>query len=221
MKKIGFLVSGNGGTLKFLYLAFKELFIPCEIIFVIGDRDCGAIKFGRENKISTHVINYKLDNTQELIETLDLYRDVDVIITNIHKIIHLDILKKFEDKFINLHYSLLPAYKGLIGMKTIEFAKRDNTMMIGATCHEVSEDLDGGRILCQSCFAVNWENDSSNIHNTVFRSANFCLLNTILLKLNIEDKDFTHKQIKGILYNPPLRFNTKKIDKFFWKKVSE
>ena len=69
-------------------------------------------------------------------------------------------------------------------MKTDE-ARSDNAMFIGATCHEVSEILDGGKIICQSCFSVVGLPDKE-IKDLVFQSANLCLLNSILLRTEIK-----------------------------------
>ena len=51
MKNIVFLVSGSGGTLKFLYFAIKALNLNYKILGVIADRECQSLEFAkRENK---------------------------------------------------------------------------------------------------------------------------------------------------------------------------
>ena len=45
MNNIVFLVSGNGGTLKFIYEAIKLFRLNIKIKAAISDRDCGAINF--------------------------------------------------------------------------------------------------------------------------------------------------------------------------------
>lgn len=206
MRKVGFLVSGNGGTLMFIHSIIKKLALPIEISFVIADRECGAIEFARNNGIVNHLIRYNTNSIEELDQLIDLHADTDLIVTNIHKILDAQLLNKHKGKFVNLHYSLLPAYSGLIGMKTVEYAKADNAMFIGATCHEVTEVLDGGRILCQSCFPVNWDNEFSEICNKVFISANNCLLNSLLKKLEIVPIN-SYSKIGDVFYNPSLVFD--------------
>lgn len=216
MIKIGFLASGNGGTLKFLHLVQKMNLYNFSIAFVISDRDCGAIEYAVNNNISNYIVKYDKLNRLDLFHILSKYEDVDIIITNIHKILDEKILKKFGNRLINLHYSILPAYSGLIGMKTVDIARKDNAMFLGATCHEVSEILDGGKIICQSCFSVNWQLPDEEIKDLVFQSANFCLLNSILLRIenkNVLTKEHTYQQVK---FNPTLKFNTDEFTDDFW-----
>ena len=56
MNNIVFLVSGNGGTLKFIYEAIKVFRLNIKIKAVISDRDCGATNFSIKNNIPTHKI---------------------------------------------------------------------------------------------------------------------------------------------------------------------
>jgi len=221
MIKIGFLASGNGGTLKFLHLVQKDNIYNFSIQFVISDRDCGAIKYAVDNNISNQVVKYDKTNRQDLFNILCQYEDVDILITNIHKILDNNILQKFGCRLINLHYSLLPAYGGLIGMKTVDIARADNTMFIGATCHEVSEILDGGKIICQSCFSVNWELPDEEIKDLVFQSANLCLLNSILLRTKNKELEIKDNSYKKVVFNPTLKFVTDKFSNSFWSELKK
>ncbi len=219
MTKIGFLVSGNGGTLKFLHLVQKMNIYDYSIQFVIADRECGALEYANNNDIYTNVVKYNKNNREDLYKILNQFKDIDIIITNIHKVLDNNILNQFMGRLINLHYSLLPAYGGLIGMKTVDEARSDNAMFIGATCHEVSEILDGGKIICQSCFSVDWELPDKEIKDLVFQSANLCLLNSILLRT--ENKDLLQKEYtyKNLLFNPVLKFVTDELTDDFWYKL--
>ncbi len=63
--KIGFLASGNGGTLKFLHLAQKKNNYNYSVQFVIADRDCGAVKYANRNNIASHIVKYDKTNRQD------------------------------------------------------------------------------------------------------------------------------------------------------------
>ncbi len=154
-------------------------------------------------------------NRQDLLNVLSQYEEVDIVITNIHKILDDNVLKKFDGRLVNLHYSLLPAYGGLIGMKTVDVARTDSTKFIGATCHEVSEILDGGKIICQSCFPVDWELPDEEIKDLVFRSANLCLLNSILLRAE-ESLNVKQYSYKKVIFNPSLIFDNQNFTEDFW-----
>lgn len=208
-KRIIFLVSGNGGTLKFLKEAITNNNFHLEIAGVIGDRECEAINYAKQNKIPNYIIHYNKTNTHSLQEALNKCKP-DLIITNIHKIIDPETLNLYKDKFINLHYSLLPAFSGMIGMETIKAAKVQNVQFIGATCHEVSEEVDAGKILVQGCFTVDWLVDETVIIDTVYQTACLCILKGIMFKFKLPYvSKVTRKTINGfeVFFSPDLSFN--------------
>ena len=96
MTKIGFLVSGNGGTLKFLHLVQKMNIYDYSIQFVIADRECGALEYANNNDIYTNVVKYNKNNREDLYKILNQFKDIDIIITNIHKVLDNNILNQFR-----------------------------------------------------------------------------------------------------------------------------
>ena len=55
-------------------------------------------------------------------------------------------IKKFNEKILNIHPSLLPKYKGL---NTHERVIKNKEKFSGCTVHFVSEKLDSGKIIMQ------------------------------------------------------------------------
>jgi len=218
-KRIVFLVSGGGGTLKFIYFAIEKLQLPIQIVGIVADRETTLEKFAIENNIYYNQITYKRSDPVKLQNELNELKP-DVIITNIHKIIDSDTLNMFPSKFINLHYSLLPSFSGFIGMETVEKAKEQNVGFIGGTCHEVNEIVDAGKIIHQGCFAVDWNNDNEII-DTVFKTSCFAILGGICTKLNIKQHFTTSLKInnKEIFFSPELPISNLKFDYEFWEKL--
>jgi phosphoribosylglycinamide formyltransferase-1 len=217
MNRVVFLVSGEGGTLKFIYYALKCIPQDIQIVGVLGDRDCLALEFGKKNKIYSKRINYNKFNNHELQEELKILGP-DIIVTNIHKIIDKETLNLFPDKFINLHYSLLPAFAGLIGIQNInEKAKEQNLGFIGGSCHIVNKDVDAGKIICQTCFSVNWQKDLDSI-DTLFKSSSIALLAGIFITLHLGESQTKNLSLnnKIVYFSPFLPF-----DKDFWERVIE
>ena len=220
MKKIVFLVSGRGGTLIFINEALKLLNLPFTIVGVIGDRECYALTYAKNSGIFSRKIKYTKENNSELKDRL-LQLEPDIVITNFHKIIGEEIINLSQIKFLNLHYSLLPSFAGLIGMKTIEVAKAKNSKFIGTTVHYVDEIVDNGKIIGQTCISVNWEN-SILIEDTIFKSGCLNLLNAIL----IEEKTERKKQYNSVklnnyevMFSPEIIFKTTEINNDFWEKI--
>ncbi|WP_082113194.1 phosphoribosylglycinamide formyltransferase [Kordia jejudonensis] len=221
MKKIMFLVSGNGGTLKFIVEASKLLNTPFEVVAVIADRNCGASDYATQQHIATKIFDFKKDGWQQLSEELQQVQP-DIVITTIHKIIPKLVLDLIPDNFINLHYSLLPAFKGFIGMKTVQEAKKKNVQLIGATAHYVNEHVDEGKIISQCVYAVDWNQEITMIYDVIFKNACITLYNALYIIANFETTS-GHVEIQHnekIMYHPPLRFNSQKFNTTFWSKIN-
>ncbi|MCW1146906.1 formyltransferase family protein [Flavobacterium lacisediminis] len=220
-KKIVFLVSGGGGTLKFIFFAIEKLQLPIQIVGIIADRVTNLEKFANKNNIYYNQVAYKRSEPKELQNELNQLKP-DVIITNIHKIIDSDTLNMFPSKFINLHYSLLPSFAGFIGMETVEKAKEQNVGFIGGTCHEVNEIVDAGKIIHQGCFAVDWNNDKEII-DTVFKTSCLAILGGICTKIEIK-KEGTERVIindKEIIFSPRLPVSNLDFEENFWVKLKK
>jgi phosphoribosylglycinamide formyltransferase-1 len=209
MKNIVFLISGGGSNLKFVQYSIRFLNLHCRISGVIADRDIRFKDFLKYEGVEFVIVKYNKEKTLELKSELRRFSP-DLIVTNIHKIIDSETLNEFEGKFINLHYSLLPAFSGVIGMKTVEEARKQNVQFIGGTCHEVIEMVDAGKILYQGAFTVkDWKSDSlESIIDTVFKLSCLLLLSGITFKLNLGngavESAFINEKI--IYFSPSLPF---------------
>ncbi|OWP79625.1 formyltransferase family protein [Flavobacterium oreochromis] len=218
-KRIVFLVSGGGGTLRFVYYTVQKMNLPMEIVGILADRETSIKDFAERENIYYKKIFYKRSEPMQLqTELLGLLPDI--IITNIHKIIDNMTLEMFPSKFINLHYSLLPSFAGYIGMETIEKAKEQNVGFIGATCHFVNEIVDEGIIIHQGCFAVDWEKDNEVVE-LIFKTACFVILGGICTVLNIKQSSIVSTKVnnKEIFFSPKLPITKLDFDLEFWEKI--
>ena len=220
MLKITFLVSGNGGTLAFLNEALIATKINAKIIQVIADRNCGAIEYAVKNNIESIIID-KNNLFTDLINTLSKVNP-DIIITNIHKILSAQVLDNFKGKFINLHYSLLPAFAGLIGMNTVAAARKQNCKFIGATVHKVNEIVDAGDIIAQAILPIDWHK-TKNIEDSVFKAACIILYNHIFSVVNKTASFFVSEQKLNqntTYFSPPISPKKVFCEDEFWKRVA-
>lgn len=213
--KILFLASGNGGTMKFIHQTSKTLNLDFNICGVISDRNCGSTIYSQQNGFPTYIFNSWRNQEEEIIATI---RNLgpDVVVTNIFKVLSSDIFNCCNAQFINLHYSLLPAFGGVIGFKTLELARESNTRIIGATCHYVNEQLDGGRIISQAAIPVDWNEDFSVIGNKIFRIACETILNALLILNRMHIGDSSNSEV---IYSPALRYDNKIFGEDFWNLI--
>lgn len=216
MSNIIFLVSGRGGNFKFVNQAIKDKIIPNIRLTVISDRMCGAIEYAKNNGIEYHVISYSRNHPVILQKILN-DKNPDLIVTTWNKIIDVDTLQKNQGKFINLHYSLLPSFGGLIGINPIKKAYEQGCKYIGPTCHLVDEGIDTGKILAQGIFTT--DRSLNEAITMMFRSGCLVLLNglTILMsQYNLKTKSYN-----TIFFSPELNFDISLFNEDFWQKVEK
>lgn len=213
--RILFLASGNGGTMKFVHQAINVLNIDAEIVGVLSDRECGSIEYARKNGIPVHAFTPWREKTSEIVEAIRSF-DPDYVVTNIFKILPTEIFSCCKAQFINLHYSLLPAFGGVIGFKTLEMAKESNSQIIGATCHYVTEAVDGGKIISQAAIPVDWNEEIDVIGDRVFRIACEAFLNGLMV---LDNKKTGESRCRNVMYAPNLRYDNSVFTEPFWAKI--
>ena len=181
MKKIVFLVSGGGGNLKFFHQIQALLTTPIYSLHVISDRPCDAANFAKSKNIPTCTLEYNRQNNLALFLLLQKINP-DIIVTNWHKIIDAEIVSEYQGKLINLHYSLLPAYAGLIGVAPIAAGLKNGSKILGATCHYVNENVDAGEIIYQA--ATRPKSSLNETMEDIFRLGCLILFSAIMKKLD-------------------------------------
>lgn len=215
MKHLLFLVSGGGGNLKFFHQASALGFIDDIQLSVVADRKCGAIEYSQRLGLKNFTINYSRSKPDELRAVLEALKP-DVIITNWHKIVDADTVQANAGKMINLHYSLLPAFGGLVGVDPINKAYEQGCKFIGPTCHFVDEGVDTGRILAQAIFTT--DRSIQDAISLMFRMGCLVLLNGFYIVTN--RNCITSNKVSVELFSPTLRFDRDTFDDEFWLKVA-
>jgi phosphoribosylglycinamide formyltransferase-1 len=219
--KVTFLASGNGGNLKFLHELVSSLYVSNIELSIIADRECGASKFALENSLELQIVNVQKN---EQIELSDAIKSLDptLVFTTIHKVISPQVLQIYGNKMINLHYSQLPLYSGVIGMRGVELATKNRDTLLGVTTHRVTRDLDAGPILIQSNFRNPHSFDVSA--NASFRIG--CLqIWSILQEIRGVKSQRSARSttlIKDVIVNHshPIPVFPDLVDEAFWKYVS-
>lgn len=215
MKKVLFLVSGGGGNLKFFDHVLR-ISNPLDItLCAVADRNCGAIDYAQKQGIESFVIKYSRDHVDELARTLN-NSSPDLIITNWHKIIDSATVSNYSGRMINLHYSLLPAFAGLIGVSPIERAFESGCKFIGPTCHWVDEGVDTGGIISQDIFPAG---DDINLAITeMFRRG--CLILFGAVHRILAEKSISNGSEPDCRRQSTLSFDLTTLNESFWSQVA-
>ena len=91
----------------------------------------------------------KADYEREIIARLDAAGVELVCLAGYMRIIGDELLGAYGGRIINIHPSLLPAFRGA---HAIEQALEYGVKVFGVTIHYVDSELDGGRIIAQRAF---------------------------------------------------------------------
>jgi len=169
--KIGVLASGKGTNFQELInLSEKgELDIDIKVLITNKD-DAGCIKRAVSKKIPLKIIRDKDFLQKELFEleivnTLNHYDVELVVMAGWMKIVTPFFINKFQNKIINIHPSLLPAYKGGSAIKD---SLLNGSKITGCSVHFVEEEVDSGALIMQAALSVrdddNIESLSKRIH---------------------------------------------------------
>jgi phosphoribosylglycinamide formyltransferase-1 len=156
-KRIGVLISGRGSNLKSLIDACARPNFPAQIVVVISNRPgAPGLDFARNADIDQVVIDHTAFDTREEFETalnqaLETARVELICNAGFMRLLTDGFVQKWLNRQLNIHPSLLPAYKGL---HTHERAIADGVKLTGCTVHLVRTEMDSGPIIAQAAVPV-------------------------------------------------------------------
>lgn len=185
MQNVAVLVSGGGTNLQALLDAEKAGRIRNgRIVRVISSKPgVFALERAKRHGIPTTVVERKAYSTIDafsaaLLKALeDCGADI-VVLAGFLSIIDETVIKRYPNKILNIHPSLIPAFcgKGYYGLRVHEEVLRYGVKLTGATVHFVNEVTDGGAILLQKAVEV-WPDDTpETLQRRVMEEAEWRLL---------------------------------------------
>ncbi len=187
MKKtdIAVLISGGGTNLQALIDAQKEGIIRSGRIKLVISSNSIAYGLKRAEKagIDAVVITKKMCGGQEeferkLAEKLEEYEIEVIVLAGFLNILSSDFVKRYENRIINIHPSLIPSFcgKGCYGLKVHEMALEYGVKVTGATVHFVNENPDGGKIIMQKAVPVKKGDTAKILQKRVMAEAEWQIL---------------------------------------------
>ncbi len=147
------LISGRGSNLQAILDATRAGRLPIEIRAVISNSpEAEGLQRARAAGTPTEVIDHRAysDRTQfdvALMQAIDRHAPQLVILAGFMRILGATFIRHYAGRLLNIHPSLLPAFKGL---NTHARALAAGTAQHGASVHFVTNDLDGGPVIVQA-----------------------------------------------------------------------
>jgi phosphoribosylglycinamide formyltransferase-1 len=157
-KRVAILISGRGSNMMALIEGAKATDYPAEIALVLSNvPDAAGLERAHEAGITTQVIEHKhFGNDREAFDravhaALEVHRIDIVCLAGFLRVLTPWFVCQWNGRLINIHPSLLPAFKGL---DTHARALAAGAKTHGATVHFVVPELDSGPIIARESVPV-------------------------------------------------------------------
>ncbi len=185
--RIAVLVSGAGTNLLALIDAIAAGTLPAHIVGVFSDQPtCLALQRARNAGIGANAISPKAFASREAYDAA-FFTEVDaagadlIVCAGYMRLISSAAVDARPDRMINLHPSLLPAFKGL---RTHQQALDAGAREHGASVHVVTADLDDGPVIAQARVPVRADDDADKLAERVREREHPLLVETVRLLAN-------------------------------------
>lgn len=164
------LASGTGSNLKAIHAMIERGKCHAKIAAVVSDRAAApALDFARDRGIPTEVVPLKKGADRkawnlELAGRVTEHMGDLVVLAGFMRILDPTFLDHFPDQVINVHPSILPAFRGKDAPSQAIAA---GVRLSGCTVHLVNEEVDAGAILAQAAVPVLPTDDPTSLHQRI------------------------------------------------------
>lgn len=187
--KTAVLISGRGSNMQALVEACVHRDSAAEIVLVLSNvADAAGLKFAENCGIATRVINHREYPDRETFEQeiTACLRDARVelvCLAGFMRLLTAGFVEEWQDRLINIHPSLLPAFKGLDTHARVIAA---GVRFTGCTVHFVRPEMDTGPIILQAVVPVAFNDDANSLAGRVLDAEHKCY--PLALKLIAEGR---------------------------------
>lgn len=163
---IAVLISGNGSNLQALINAIEAGQLQARITVVLSNKaQAKGLERARAHNLATVVIDHSHFASREafdqaMLAALAPCQPDLVVLAGFMRILSAPFIQALAGKLINIHPSLLPAYKGT---HTHQRVLHDHAPLHGCSVHFVTEELDGGPIIAQTEIPVRPDDDAVSL----------------------------------------------------------
>ena len=192
MLRIAVLVSGGGTNLQAIIDAIVAGKITdTEIAAVISNnRNAYALERAKQAGIKDIVVSPKDFETRDVFNEnlLKILQEVNpdlIVLAGYLVVIPEIVIDAFENRIINIHPSLIPAFcgTGYYGLKVHEAALKRGVKVVGATVHFVDKGTDTGPIIMQKAVAVQNGDTPKVLQQRVMEQAEWNILPAAIDKI--------------------------------------
>ena len=149
---LAIFASGNGSNFSAIVKAIKQHKIKVKLVILICD-NLKAFVIKRAQKAGVQVILVsrvdfasRVDFEKAIIQRLRSYKIDLIVLAGFMRMLSPAFVKQYRNRILNIHPSLLPAFKG---SQAIKDAFDHKATCTGVTVHFVDEEMDHGPVILQ------------------------------------------------------------------------
>ena len=160
--KLAILISGRGSNMRAILRAIKKQNIPIVPTVVISNKPSArGLRIARGLDVKTEIVESngfqgsRWEYDQKIIGVLNKYgvmpKNSLICLAGFMRILSPEFIKKFKNRILNIHPSILPAFPGLDAQRQ---AIESGVSHSGCTVHFVDEGIDTGPIIVQETVKI-------------------------------------------------------------------
>ena len=175
--KAAVLISGRGSNLQALIDACADPGYPAEIALVVSNKPgVEGLERARKAGIPSQVIEHggfddREDFDAAITAALEAAGAELVCLAGFMRVLGETFVERWRDRIINIHPSLLPAFKGL---NTHERAIDAGVRITGCTVHFARSSMDDGPIIVQAAVPVLPDDDAESLAKRILVAEHLC-----------------------------------------------
>lgn len=152
MMNLAIFASGNGSNFSAIVEAIKQSKVKVKLVILVCDKpEAFVIKRAQKAKVQVILARRedfanRLDFERAIIHRLKSYSIDLIALAGFMRILSPTFVKQYRKRILNIHPSLLPAFKGAHAIKDALDYKASFT---GVTVHFVDEKMDHGPVILQ------------------------------------------------------------------------
>lgn len=163
--RVAIFISGRGSNMQRIVADSRQANCPYEVALIGSNRqNADGLRWAKEQQINSFDFSFGERNKDEVERdiTQELERhDINMIaLAGYMRVLGTKFVQHWHGRLINIHPSLLPAYRGLnVHERTIN----DGVHFAGCTVHYVVDELDAGPIIAQGITKISAHETSASL----------------------------------------------------------
>ena len=176
---LAILISGRGSNMLNIVNACNNKTLSSKVKIIISNnkKSCGLIKVKKKG-IKTKIINEnRIKEFEKKLSQILIEEKINLIcLAGFMKILSKEFLCNWEKKVINIHPSILPAFRGLNAVKK---ALENKVKYSGCTIHYVDKGIDTGEIIDQRIVRVSKTDDEKKLAKKILKEEHILYIKVI------------------------------------------